>query len=157
VERSCFFLVLFLGAAVADDAEARTVFAVIPRFGEFNSRLGGCKFPVRFTTGIRRQGLDLLDHFCNQKTVAWGKSTKFPLRRENCNYGPSTVALIAGRLVRVAPRFRLGSLRKIRFADAARLQSDLDLLREAHLPGWRRLARFLPLRQAAPGCALSPE
>jgi len=27
------------------------------------------------------------------------------------------------RLVRVAPRFRLGSLRKIRFADAARLQS----------------------------------
>jgi hypothetical protein len=32
------------------------------------------------------------------------------------------------------PRFRLGSLRKIRFADAARLQSDLDLLRGAHLP-----------------------
>lgn len=37
-------------------------------------------------------------------------------------------------LVRTAPRFRLGSLRKIRFADAARLQADLDLLREAHLP-----------------------
>jgi len=34
----------------------------------------------------------------------------------------------------VAPRFRLGSLRKIRFADAARLQSDLDLLRGAQLP-----------------------
>jgi len=39
------------------------------------------------------------------------------------------------RLVRVAPRIRLGSLRKIRFADAARLQSDPDPLREAHLPG----------------------
>jgi adenylate cyclase len=38
------------------------------------------------------------------------------------------------RLARTAPRFRLGSLRKIRFADAACLQSDLDLLREAHLP-----------------------
>jgi hypothetical protein len=38
------------------------------------------------------------------------------------------------RLVRKAPRFRLGSLRKIRIADAARLQSDLDLLRKVHLP-----------------------
>jgi hypothetical protein len=38
------------------------------------------------------------------------------------------------RLVRVAPRFRLGSLCKIRFADAAHLHADLDLLREAHLP-----------------------
>ena len=38
------------------------------------------------------------------------------------------------QLVHAAPRFRVGSLRKIRFADAARLQSDLDLLREAHLP-----------------------
>jgi len=37
-------------------------------------------------------------------------------------------------LVRVAPSFRLGSLRKIRLADAARLQSDLELLREAQIP-----------------------
>jgi adenylate cyclase len=37
-------------------------------------------------------------------------------------------------LVRTAPRFRLTSLRKIRFADAARLQSDIELLREANLP-----------------------
>jgi adenylate cyclase len=37
-------------------------------------------------------------------------------------------------LMRVAPRFRVGSLRKIRFADAERLQSDLYLLREAQLP-----------------------
>src|SRR5271169_2887644 len=38
------------------------------------------------------------------------------------------------RLVNVAPGFHIGSLRRIRFADAARLQSDLDLLRAAHLP-----------------------
>lgn len=38
------------------------------------------------------------------------------------------------RLVRLAPSFRLGSLRKIRFADATRLQSDLELLRDADLP-----------------------
>jgi adenylate cyclase len=38
------------------------------------------------------------------------------------------------RLVGAAPSFRIGTLRKIRFADAARLQSDLDLLRQAHLP-----------------------
>ncbi len=38
------------------------------------------------------------------------------------------------RLVRAAPGFRIGTLRKIRFADAARLQSELDLLRMANLP-----------------------
>jgi adenylate cyclase len=38
------------------------------------------------------------------------------------------------RLLRAAPRFGIGSLRKIRFADAARLQSDLELLRAANLP-----------------------
>ncbi|HYU12107.1 MAG TPA: adenylate/guanylate cyclase domain-containing protein [Stellaceae bacterium] len=39
-----------------------------------------------------------------------------------------------GRLIAVAPKFRLGTLRRIRFADAARLLSDLDLLRAAGLP-----------------------
>jgi adenylate cyclase len=38
------------------------------------------------------------------------------------------------RLVSAAPSFRIGSLRKIRFADAARLQPDLALLRAARLP-----------------------
>jgi adenylate cyclase len=38
------------------------------------------------------------------------------------------------RLLRIAPRFRIGTLRKIRFADPARLQSELELLREAALP-----------------------
>jgi tetratricopeptide (TPR) repeat protein len=38
------------------------------------------------------------------------------------------------RLVRVAPTFRLGALRKIRFADAARLESSLELLGQAQIP-----------------------
>jgi hypothetical protein len=38
------------------------------------------------------------------------------------------------RLAQIAPGFHLGSLRRIRFADVARLQPDLDLLRAAHLP-----------------------
>jgi tetratricopeptide (TPR) repeat protein len=38
------------------------------------------------------------------------------------------------RLVSAAPSFRIGTLRKIRFADAARLQPDLALLRAARLP-----------------------
>jgi adenylate cyclase len=38
------------------------------------------------------------------------------------------------QLIAAAPSFRIGNLRKIRFADAARLQSDLALLRAAHLP-----------------------
>jgi len=43
-------------------------------------------------------------------------------------------AQAVSRLTSVAPRFRIETLRKIRFADAARLQSDLELLRVAHLP-----------------------
>jgi adenylate cyclase len=38
------------------------------------------------------------------------------------------------RLVAVAPRFRIGTLRRIRFADPGRLRPDLDLLRAAGLP-----------------------
>jgi adenylate cyclase len=38
------------------------------------------------------------------------------------------------RLVDIAPGFRIGSLRRIRFADVARLQHDLDLLRAIALP-----------------------
>jgi hypothetical protein len=37
-------------------------------------------------------------------------------------------------LLSAAPSFRIGTLRKMRFADTARLQLDLDLLRQAHLP-----------------------
>ena len=47
----------------------------------------------------------------------------------------ATAAAETGRqLIRVAPQFRLGSLRRIRFADAAHLQSDLELLGEAQIP-----------------------
>jgi adenylate cyclase len=38
------------------------------------------------------------------------------------------------QLIAAAPNFRIGTLRRIRFADAARLQSDFELLRQAHLP-----------------------
>jgi adenylate cyclase len=38
------------------------------------------------------------------------------------------------QLIAVAPSFCLGALRKIRFADAARLESDLALLQAEHLP-----------------------
>jgi adenylate cyclase len=38
------------------------------------------------------------------------------------------------QLIATAPSFRLETLRKIRFADAARLRSDLALLQAAHLP-----------------------
>jgi adenylate cyclase len=38
------------------------------------------------------------------------------------------------RLLGVAPRFRIATLRRVRFADAGRLKPALDLLRAAHLP-----------------------
>jgi tetratricopeptide (TPR) repeat protein len=38
------------------------------------------------------------------------------------------------RLIGAAPGFRIGTLRKVRFADAARLQSHVALLRAARLP-----------------------
>jgi adenylate cyclase len=38
------------------------------------------------------------------------------------------------RLLDVAPRFRIGTLRRVRFADASRLQPDLDLLRAVRIP-----------------------
>ena len=163
------FLVLLWCSAVVYDAGARTVFAVIPRFGEFNSRLGGCKFPVRITTGIREQELDLLHVFAAKRRLRGenrlnsrfdGKNRQFlPVNRSadwrrvlkaiegNRNFVfPLLCPRVGLRPARsrrrscaggapAGPRFRLGSLRKIGSADEARLQSDLDLLREAHLPG----------------------
>jgi len=43
-------------------------------------------------------------------------------------------AQAVSQLVGTAPRFSVGTLRKIRFADAARLQPDLAVLQAAHLP-----------------------
>jgi adenylate cyclase len=47
---------------------------------------------------------------------------------------PDEAAQAVQRLLGVAPRFRIGTLRRVRFVDAARLKPDLDLLRAAHLP-----------------------
>jgi adenylate cyclase len=47
---------------------------------------------------------------------------------------PSEAAQAVRRLLRVAPGFRLGALRKIRLADATRLESELELLRTAQIP-----------------------
>ena len=47
---------------------------------------------------------------------------------------PDEAAAAARQLVRVAPQFRLGSLRRIRLADEARFQADFGLLQGAHLP-----------------------
>jgi len=38
------------------------------------------------------------------------------------------------QLISLAPRFRLGTLRRIRFSDVAILRTDLDILRAAGLP-----------------------
>jgi hypothetical protein len=46
---------------------------------------------------------------------------------------PDEAAKAVRQLARIAPQFRLGSLRRIRLADAARLQSDLELLRETQI------------------------
>jgi hypothetical protein len=161
----CFFPVLFWCSAVVDDAEVRTVFAAIPRFG-------GRESPVRFSTGIRVQRLDFRNHFCSQQRLRGGirRNSRFDGKNRqflpaNCSAdwrralkaiegnrnfvfpccvralgAPGSVAAAKLRkrcaswsaLHRI---FRLGSLRKIGSADEARLQSDLDLLREAHLPG----------------------
>jgi adenylate cyclase len=47
---------------------------------------------------------------------------------------PEEAAAAIRELAGVAPQFRLGSLRNIRFADASRLEADFDLLQEAPLP-----------------------
>ena len=46
---------------------------------------------------------------------------------------PDEAAETVRQLARVAPQFRLGSLRRIRLADEARFQSDLELLRETQI------------------------
>jgi hypothetical protein len=48
--------------------------------------------------------------------------------------GPDEAAEAVRQLARVAPQFHLGSLRRIRLADAVRLQSDIELLQATQLP-----------------------
>jgi hypothetical protein len=52
------------------------------RLGEFNSRLGRQKFPVRGATGIRWQPFDSACYFFKQTAVLGPQSKKFPDQRE---------------------------------------------------------------------------
>jgi hypothetical protein len=52
------------------------------RFGGFNSRLGGCKFPFGTLREFARNGLICLAVFQCQNGTYWAKSKKFPVLRE---------------------------------------------------------------------------
>jgi hypothetical protein len=58
------------------------------RFGEFNSRLGRQKFPVRSATEIRSQELDLVCRFRVRAAILSRESTKIPLQREKARIRP---------------------------------------------------------------------
>jgi hypothetical protein len=78
----CLLIVLSWGWAMVRHGGGRILFSRHSRFGEFNSRLGQCEFPVRPATGIRWQQLDLACSFGGQRWVLSGKSAKFPVQRE---------------------------------------------------------------------------
>jgi tetratricopeptide (TPR) repeat protein len=73
-----------------------------------------------------------------RKAIEGNRNFVFPyciLALASARLGRSDDAAEAVRqLVRIAPQFRLGSLRRIRLADEARFQSNLELLREAQIP-----------------------
>src|SRR6266446_1133209 len=75
----CLFLTFFWRSGVLGDVQTRRFFAINSRFGEFNSRLGRHKFPVRSATGIGSQAIDLLCRFSGPTALAWVKSQKFPV------------------------------------------------------------------------------
>jgi hypothetical protein len=71
----CLFLILYWCSAFAESWDGPSILGPNSRnsrFGRINSRLGGCKFPLRATTGICRQPVDLLEsftaewHFCRE-------------------------------------------------------------------------------------------
>ena len=66
------------------------------RFGGFNSRLGLKKFPIRVTTGIRSQSLELLRFSWGQMAAEGGESQKFPYPGEK----PGTYRNTSGGLPR---------------------------------------------------------
>jgi hypothetical protein len=70
------------------------------RFGESNSRLGVRKFPIRGTTGIWSQGIDLAYSFLGQPASEGAKSTKFPSQREK----PGNLQEHLGRVLAEDPR-----------------------------------------------------
>ncbi len=73
-----------------------------------------------------------------RKAIEGNRNFAFPycvLALGCARFGPREEAReVVRRLIGSAPGFRRGTLRKIRFADAARLQPDLALLRAARLP-----------------------
>jgi hypothetical protein len=71
------FPVLFWCSAVAGG-----ILRFNSRFGVFNSRLGRRQFPFSPTTGIGRQGLDLVRCLRHQNGRYRGKSEKFPVPRD---------------------------------------------------------------------------
>src|SRR5712692_9811927 len=86
-------MVLYWCSAVAVRCESPSVFADNSRFGEFNSRLGRCEFPVSAATGIRSQALDFPHRFRGQTAVIWAKSTKFPVSTGKIgNFAPTSGA-----------------------------------------------------------------
>ncbi len=78
----CLFLIFFWCSGVLGDAQARRFIAINSWFGEFHSRLDWRKFPVRSATGMGSQAIDLFCRFSERTMLAWGKSKKFPVRRE---------------------------------------------------------------------------
>jgi hypothetical protein len=76
------FLILIWRAAAMGLCGGSNIFPDHSRFSEFNSRLGGFKFPVRPATGIDWQMADLPRVFCGQRAVMRAKSRKFPDQRE---------------------------------------------------------------------------
>jgi Luciferase-like monooxygenase len=78
-EMGLFLLVVWCSIAVGRHGS---------RFGDSNFRLGRREFPVRGAAGICRQGLDLLYRLRGPMVALWGKSTKFPFRREKPGISP---------------------------------------------------------------------
>jgi len=76
------FLILRWRAAAMGLCVGPNIFPDNSRFSEFNSRLGGFKFPVNAATGIDWQGADLPHRFCGQTAVMRAKPRKFPDQRE---------------------------------------------------------------------------
>jgi hypothetical protein len=74
------------------------------RLALFYSRLGFCKFPIRVTTGIGPQGLDLADHFPGETAAADGKSKNFPVQREKPGIAPPTGRSAISARQRMRPR-----------------------------------------------------
>jgi len=92
----CLFLILCWCSAVVGRCGGPSILRYNSRnsrFGEFISRLGQSKFPFRTGSGICSQRIDFTNCFLVKMALVWGKSKKFPIRREK----PRIFALPDGR------------------------------------------------------------